>query len=103
MSECPTCHKKFKNLTLHKKWAHLPKGDVAPIESVKEGVAVEGIQPDIVDPNNLEMVISKMLYEDVVVQVCAGNGIKLDEWESIDQSDYFKVAGKILKYVEGGE
>jgi len=50
-----------------------------------------------------EVRIGKILYSDIVKPLCEEYGIELREWEEIDQSDYFKIAGRILSAIKEGE
>jgi len=90
---CPACGKTgIKNLKLHQKYC-----SGKPKEVLMETIAAA--QPENQGNGNREMKIARILYEEIVRPVCNEHAIKLGEWAEIDQSDYFKIAGRIMKEV----
>lgn len=87
--ECPHgCGKKVKNLKMHEQYCSALHPERAEPET-----------PSVVEsnPDNREMKVAKMLYNEIVRPICDEHAIALSPWEEIDQSDYFKIAGKIIK------
>ena len=94
--KCPNCGKEgIKSLKMHEKYCIALHPELAPPppEPIPE--------PQDIVADNKEVRIGKILYGDIVKPLCDEHGIELRAWEEIDQTDYFKIAGKILSVVRG--
>ena len=107
--KCPNCGKEgIKNLKMHEKYCIALHPELAPPAPEPELPVVVGepeispeqenipIKLEIESVDNKEVRIGKILYSDIVKPLCEEHGIELRAWEEIDQSDFFKIAGKIL-------
>jgi len=124
--KCPNCGKEgIKSLKQHERYCIALHPELAPSPPENEGIdlekqedvdkltAIMKEQPepqDIPEPtetpqdvvaDNNEVRIGKILYSDIVKPLCEEHGIELRAWEEIDQSDYFKIAGRILSAIKG--
>ena len=99
--KCDICGKKCKpqGLKAHIRLAHPEEEGLPPV--MKEGEVSPVFKDKRADIEDKKVVgksiedIARILYEDIVRQLCEENHIPVGEWDTIDHNDYLAVARKI--------
>ena len=101
--KCPNCGKAVKSVKMHEKYCIALHPELAPPppEDIPQDAAEPVRDPQDVVADNKEARIAKILYNDIVKPLCEEHVIEMGAWEEIDQSDYFKIASRILSAVKG--